>query len=393
MVPNSYLRSLVAYLAATILTACCISAHGLSIATPHPYTVDLDNAVFVMLPGRCEINTEVRGGLTKKESQILREQIEASLVEKRNNLSSMRTFDSCAHENAFRGFGGQSGHNPGLSEIRINTFKWKPKASLRNKAGKLYPVSGLYPTDDSMIPMWTVDWYERKVFLSRDGRYLVRMGLEPESRDDLAVAFYDRGKLQHAYSINDLVHNSDYTINRARFGWASDVYLDDEKGIFYGATPWDMIYEFDITTGKLASSGVIEYPSFTVEIESLSGQQYTLFDFMTEDGYPQSSPSEPYLFESANQIVRGLGSLEPVSGDGVSKPRLVGFLFSTISQITRDNASNKDEVYWNIRTNSGDEYVIKIVVSDKPPYWFTGKTSRGEDLEIRPQDINKIVFR
>lgn len=380
------------YTTAIILTICCFPAHGLSIGNPHPYTMALDDALFVMLPGHCEKNTEVLGGLTKNESDILREQIEVSLIEKRNNLSSMRTLDSCAHENASRGFGGQSGYNPGLWELRINTFKWKSKTSLINKAGILYPVSGLYPANDSVIPIWSVDWYERKVFLSRDGRYLVRMGLEPETRHDLAVAFYDRGKLLHAYSINDLIRNPDDITRSARFGWASDVYLDHEKGIFYGATPWNIVYEFDITTGQLAHSGVIEYPSYTAEVEALSGEQYTLFDFMTEDGYPPSTVSEPWLFESSSQKILGLGLLEPDSGDVASKFGLVGFAFSTISQLARENNSNNDEVFWRVKTKSGDEHVIKVKVLEKPPYWFTGKTSSGETKDILPQDINNIVF-
>ena len=41
---------------------------------------------------------------------------------------------------------------------------------------QIYKQSGLYNADDATTPLWTIDWYSFSVYLSDDGRYLVRPG-------------------------------------------------------------------------------------------------------------------------------------------------------------------------------------------------------------------------
>src|SRR2546423_15301375 len=58
----------------------------------------------------------------------------------------------------------------------------------------------------------TSGWYCFEAFLSEDGKYLVRMGpwnggREP-AKGDLAVAFYENGKLLKEYSTADLVDDT-----------------------------------------------------------------------------------------------------------------------------------------------------------------------------------------
>ena len=74
------------------------------------------------------------------------------------------------------------------------------------------PFGIAYELGDSGIfrELWRVEgWYAFRTFLSNDGRYLVRMGdwsfgSEP-SKEDMAVAFYDGGKLLAEFSTSDLV--------------------------------------------------------------------------------------------------------------------------------------------------------------------------------------------
>jgi hypothetical protein len=58
--------------------------------------------------------------------------------------------------------------------------------------------------------LWkTAGWYSFSVFLSRDGRHLIRIGNWPQGdrpkSDDLAIAFYDSGSLVKSYSTLDLL--------------------------------------------------------------------------------------------------------------------------------------------------------------------------------------------
>lgn len=61
--------------------------------------------------------------------------------------------------------------------------------------------------------LWrTKGWYAFNCFLSDDGRYLVVVSEFPvrqkHSREDLAVVFYDRGKLLRQFSVADLVKDA-----------------------------------------------------------------------------------------------------------------------------------------------------------------------------------------
>ena len=364
---------------AAILTVIYCPAHADSPVAPQPYTLSLDESLFVMLSGHCEEHTESHSGLTELEYRTLRTQLDSSLEEKRKALSSTRPVDPCAYSNAFRGLGGASRLTPGEWELRINTFRWKTETTIRNTAGEAYPASGLYPENGSVTPIWSVDWHAPTVYLNGDGRYLIRMGPWAQKRDDLAVAFYDRGKILRAYSIDDLVRNpDDLPRSTSHFRWQKQINLDDENGSFRVATLGNEIYKFDITTGRLTSSEVIEPSSFTVEAESLSGKRYTLSDFESA---------------SARQHIYGWETIEPDRGDGKSTIREFRLPFSEIARITRTGDSSNDAVYWRIRLRSGEEHVIQIREPGDPPYRFTGKKSSGETLALPAQDINRIVFR
>jgi hypothetical protein len=77
-----------------------------------------------------------------------------------------------------------------------------------NGTGTLYQVTN----DNSDVPLWhTSGWYSFRVFLSSDGKYLVRLGNWPSGRnpnkEHVAIAFYENGKLLKSYGTKDLIAN------------------------------------------------------------------------------------------------------------------------------------------------------------------------------------------
>lgn len=120
----------------------------------------------------------------------------------------------------------------------------------------------------------TVGWYSFEVFISRDGRYLVRMGPwsaghEPEEKD-LAVAFYQDGKLLKQYSTADLVKDKSKVVaSVSHYFWLAPSPTDraitkvdrlklrlhlDYDNIFKLHTIDGWTYSFDATTGKIKST-------------------------------------------------------------------------------------------------------------------------------------------
>ncbi len=132
--------------------------------------------------------------------------------------------------------------------------------------GRAYRVSA--GEQDELL--WSVSgWYAHTTFISRDGRYLVRLGnwpvgSEPEA-DDLAVAFYDNGVLLESYSTRDLIKNDElvptseahyfYLLAGAETGFVSRsrVY-GAERSWFELVTVDGIRYTFDRRTGEVVSS-------------------------------------------------------------------------------------------------------------------------------------------
>jgi hypothetical protein len=119
--------------------------------------------------------------------------------------------------------------------------------------------------DGTFRELWTVKgWYAFEVFLSDDGRYLVRMGDWPTgerpSKDHLAVAFYDRGKLLAQYSTADLVKDPTKVLRSvSHYVWlhggvtsqGEPPHYSDANNTFHLKTIDGIEYTFDATTGKI----------------------------------------------------------------------------------------------------------------------------------------------
>jgi len=144
-------------------------------------------------------------------------------------------------------------------------FASTPKGKGSGAAYELQP-------DGSFRRLWKVTgWFTGPVYLSQNGRYLVRMGDwaigSGPSTDDLAVAFYDRGKRLARYSTADLVKDPSKVVqSTSHYCWLANENLfspdrhkepapalNDDSQRFALKTIDGIIYVFDITTGKIES--------------------------------------------------------------------------------------------------------------------------------------------
>lgn len=109
--------------------------------------------------------------------------------------------------------------------------------------------------------IWSVEgWYAFSTCLTRDGQYLVRLGNWPRgdgpSHDDLAVAFYQSGKLLKAYSTRDLiVDDSKVEISVSHYEFLKGTpCFSEQSGYFFELETIDGVrYTFDVRNGKIKS--------------------------------------------------------------------------------------------------------------------------------------------
>jgi hypothetical protein len=110
----------------------------------------------------------------------------------------------------------------------------------------------------SFESLWKVEgWYASSTFLTRDGRYLVRMGpwASAPPEDELAVAFYEDGVEHTRYSVADLLDDTD-SIKRSVSHYLWQAYTDGFPRLTSGnrfqlLTIEGMLITFDAATGQL----------------------------------------------------------------------------------------------------------------------------------------------
>lgn len=117
--------------------------------------------------------------------------------------------------------------------------------------------------------IWTsTGWYTFKGYLSDDGRYFVRFGpwaSDQENHTDLAIAFYDRGKLVKEYQVKELIQEPDLledsvshyfwqpAVQTDPTGFRSESFLGEET---FRLTMIDKTtYDFDFKTGRIVTRG------------------------------------------------------------------------------------------------------------------------------------------
>ncbi len=91
--------------------------------------------------------------------------------------------------------------------------KWESKDGKRAKVREPFGVAYTIGEDGGLTELWrTSGWHGDELFLSNNGRYLVRVGAQArdlKNHTDLAVAFYDRGVLLREYRVCDLLKKAD----------------------------------------------------------------------------------------------------------------------------------------------------------------------------------------
>jgi hypothetical protein len=128
--------------------------------------------------------------------------------------------------------------------------------------------------DGNFVERWrTEGWYTFQAFLSEDGQYLVRMGPWASDRKDftdLAIAFYDRGKLVKEYQVRDLVKDtSKLEMSVSHYMWSPEKQSEPNGirgGLFHLVCIDKTAYDFNISTGEIISTEVDEEAQTRTEI-------------------------------------------------------------------------------------------------------------------------------
>ena len=123
-------------------------------------------------------------------------------------------------------------------------------------SGKAYRVE-----KKGTVFLWNVDWFARRVFLSNNGTNLVRMGPWASKRDlsDLAVAFYENGRLLKEYRVADLIQDpASVQRTASHYFWQdrdrlTPLGLSSGDREFKVRTIEGVTYTFDVATGEILS--------------------------------------------------------------------------------------------------------------------------------------------
>ncbi len=147
-------------------------------------------------------------------------------------------------------------------------FRDKKWVIARDAFGICYSLT----VEGELVEAWRVKgWFSPEIYLSDDGKHLIRMGPwskghEPEA-SDLAVAFYQNGKLLKTYSTADLVRRPGTILASVNhYEWLARA-RDAERGesnpdsklrlegnrVFHLKTCDLIKYQFDVTTGEIIS--------------------------------------------------------------------------------------------------------------------------------------------
>jgi len=138
-----------------------------------------------------------------------------------------------------------------------------------------YGVAYSLDENGKFVEMWRVKgWFAWRVFLSEDGRYLVRMGPwanDQENHTDLAVAFYDKGKLLKQYEVRELLKDaSKVRESVSHYDWAPAAQTQPnglDGDMFHLVMRDQSAYSFDVTTGEIAEATIDKGAKTEDEVE------------------------------------------------------------------------------------------------------------------------------
>lgn len=137
--------------------------------------------------------------------------------------------------------------------------KWKEEGDKyvveREPFGVTYKISD----DGKFEEVWrTEGWYTFEGYLCEDGRYFVRFGpwaSDQENHTDLAIGFYDRGKLLKEYQVKELIRKPDLLEDSVSHYMWRPATQTKPNGFYGGTFHLVMIdkttYSFDYETGEI----------------------------------------------------------------------------------------------------------------------------------------------
>lgn len=256
----------------------------------------------------------------------------------------------------------------------------------KNEAGEPYPVSGLYRKGAGVKPEYEIDWYAFRVFLSKDGRFLVRMGPWARSFDTLAVAFYGDGRLLNQYPVSALVSDRDSVMHTvSHFFWLKSTSFDRERNRFSVKTVGNDVHEFDVTSGALISSRLVAPPAFSASVHT------------RQDGEMVVTNLRPCLtgFEFSRKKAEGgepalIGFLKEKRG--TTKPSNTSYLtvyaipMSRIRFVESVPGRSGESATWRIHMKSENP----ILLSVSSDFMVLCGKKNGEDVKIPPEDIIRL---
>jgi len=137
-----------------------------------------------------------------------------------------------------------------------------------------YPQCGLYPNDDSIVPLWTIEgmWYSHDLQLTSDGVHMIFVSQIAKASSEVGLVFYENGKIIRSYRIEELVDDWDKcevvrNTNRntqPTVCWIEKQQLDDEKLEYLLITKEGNQFLFDVTKGTVISKSSVTRKNWTI---------------------------------------------------------------------------------------------------------------------------------
>ena len=152
--------------------------------------------------------------------------------------------------------------------------KWNREAKESFIEKEPYGIAYEVLEDGEFKELWRAHgWYASHGYLSRDGRYFVRFGpwaTDQENHTDLAIAFYDQGRLLKQYEVRELIKEPDKLEDSvSHYNWSPEK-QSKADGFYYDVFHLVMVdkttYDFDFTSGEIKVAGRDELAKSSHEI-------------------------------------------------------------------------------------------------------------------------------
>lgn len=142
--------------------------------------------------------------------------------------------------------------------------KWRKVGERYVIAREAFGVAYKMTTDGRFEEIWdSKGWYSFKGYLSDNGRYFVRFGhgtRHQKTPIDLAIAFYDRGKLIKRYSVRELLKKPEsIEYSASHYSWRPEIQTEPngfKSGTFYLVMIDKTAYSFDFKTGAILETNI-----------------------------------------------------------------------------------------------------------------------------------------